>query len=400
MEIKPFLTEEFFAQYEFSAEHMLASSDCETTTISELLDLSTGSLEDFGRLRLGYTESQGNPEYRRLVAEMYETAEVDDVVILTSPVEGIYLAMQTLLNKDDEVIALSPAYDALHHVADHLCGEFFTWDLVATDTGWRLDWDRLEALVNPKTRLIIVNFPHNPSGFLPTPGEMQRLVDLAKANDAWLFCDEIYRGLNAGNVTTLNPPSAADIYERAIVLNGLSKTYGLPGLRAGWLVVRDPKIRERLMGWKHYTTICPAAPSEYLAIQALSVRNTLAERSCQMVKENLQACEAFMAQRSDLFHWRAPMAGSTALLEIDLGELTRGQTNTFSSTTEYCHHLAKTHGVLLLPGACLGCSDRFVRMGLGRKGFRSALQAWGATLPPVFNGQEGTQAVPRVKESK
>ena len=201
---------------------MLASSDCETTSIAELLSLSGGSLADFGQLRLGYTESQGHPEYRKLVSEMYETAEADDVVILTSPVEGIYLAMQTLLEEGDEVVALSPAYDALHHVADHLCGKFQTWDLVATEKGWRLDLERLQVMVNENTRLVIVNFPHNPTGFQPTSGELRQLVEICRANDTWLFCDEIYRGLNPGKPAMTAVPSAADIYEKAVVLNGLS----------------------------------------------------------------------------------------------------------------------------------------------------------------------------------
>lgn len=383
MRIKPFLTEEFFAKYEFSARHMLASSDCETTSIAELLSLSGGSLEDFGQLRLGYTESQGHPEYRQLVSEMYETAEADDVVILTSPVEGIYLAMQTLLEEGDEVVALSPAYDALHHVADHLCGKFQTWDLVATEKGWRLDLERLQTMVNGNTRLVIVNFPHNPTGFQPTSNELRQLVEICRANDTWLFCDEIYRGLNPVKPVMAAVPSAADIYEKAVVLNGLSKTFGLPGLRAGWLVVRDRSIRHQLIGWKHYTTICPAAPSEYLAIQALLVREVLAERSCQLVKDNLEACDSFMRQRSNLFRWRPPMAGSTALVEIDFRELGNHQGASFSNTTEYCHDLATTHGILLLPGGCLGCGDQFVRIGLGRKEFQAALNAWAETLPPV-----------------
>ncbi len=135
MKIKPFLTEHFFAKYEFTASHLLASSDCETTSIAELLELSGGSLAGLGALKLGYTESQGHPDYRRMVAEMYEGVAADDVVILTSPVEGIYLTMQTLLDASDEVIALSPAYDALHHVADHLCGEFRPWQTACNSPG-------------------------------------------------------------------------------------------------------------------------------------------------------------------------------------------------------------------------------------------------------------------------
>jgi len=383
MNIKPFLTEQFFALYEFTAPHVLASSDCETLSIGELLALSGGSLEDFGKLELGYTETQGHPEYRQLVADMYENVANDEVVILTSPVEGIYLTMQALLGASDEVVALSPAYDALHHVADHLCGKFQRWHLVPTETGWEIDLDRLKALVNPETRLIIVNFPHNPSGFQPGPDAVERLIDIARANDCWLFCDEIYRGLETRPALESPIPSAADVYEKAIVLNGLSKTFGLPGLRAGWLIVRNTEVREQLMNWKHYTTICPAAPTEYLAMQALSVREELAERSREIVRANLSICGEFMQRHSKLFRWRPPIAGSTALVEMDLVQLGQNQTRAFANTTHYCHDLAQNHGVLLLPGECLGCSNRFVRMGLGRTSFPSALTAWESTLPPM-----------------
>jgi aspartate/methionine/tyrosine aminotransferase len=380
MQIKPFLTEQFFALYEFTAPHVLASSDCETTSIAELLELSGGSLEEFGEMRLGYTESQGNPEYRRLVTDMYDNVMADDVVILTSPVEGIYLTMQTLLDASDEVIALSPAYDALHHVADHLCGKMQSWDLVPTEAGWEIDFDRLESLVNSNTRLIIVNFPHNPCGYQPSPGEFEQLVEIARRNDCWLFCDEIYRGLEVEWRHEPTLPSAADVYEKAIVLHGLSKTYGLPGLRAGWLIVRDKTIREQLIGWKHYTTICPAAPTEYLSMQALTVRDQLAERSRKIVRDNLRICAEFMKRHSEFLRWRPPTVGSTALVEIDFAQLNGSQTQVFTNATDYCHDLAKKHGVLLLPAACLGCADRFVRIGLGRASFSIALAAWDATL--------------------
>lgn len=383
MKIKPFLTEQFFALYEFTASHMLASSDCETTSIAELLELAGGSMKEFGELELGYTESQGHPEYRRLVADMYDDVGDDDVVILTSPVEGIYLTMQTLLDSSCEVVALSPAYDALHHVAEHLCGELHPWELTATESGWQLDMAQLRSLVSSRTTLIIVNFPHNPTGYQPTRTELDELVEIARESNCWLFCDEIYRGLEVSLEACPSIPSVADIYEKGIVLNGLSKTYGLPGLRAGWLIIRDKAVREKVIGWKHYTTICPAAPTEYLAIRALTIRAALAERSQALVRSNLDACTKFMNLRTSLFRWRPPIAGSTTLLEINLDLLACGQARTFVSTTDYCHALAQDYGILLLPGECLGCSNRFVRIGLGREGFSSALSAWERTLPAL-----------------
>lgn len=381
MKIKPFLTEEFFALYEFTASHMLAASDCETVSIAELLELSGGSMQEFGELELGYTESQGDPEYRRLVAGLYDDVGADDVVILTSPVEGIYLTMQTLLDASCEVVALSPAYDALHHVAEHLCGELHPWELTATESGWQLDMAQLRSLVSRSTKLIIVNFPHNPTGYQPTRTELDELVEIARESNCWLFCDEIYRGLEVAIEACPSIASVADIYEKGIVLNGLSKTYGLPGLRAGWLIIRDKAVREEVISWKHYTTICPAAPTEYLAIRALAIHAVLAERSRELVRSNLDVCTSFMNLHSSLFRWRPPIAGSTALLEINLDLLTCGQSKTFVSATDYCHALAQEYGILLLPGECLGCSDRFVRIGLGREGFPAALAAWERTLP-------------------
>src|SRR5690606_6876146 len=133
--------------------------------------------------------------------------------------------------------------------------------------GWTLDLDEFDRLVTADTRLVIVNFPHNPTGYLPAAAEFDALLDIVRRRGVWLLCDEMYRGLERDPADRL--PSAADRYERAIVLSGLSKTYGLPGLRTGWLGVRDPAVRAALINWKHYTTICAAAPGEALARVAL-----------------------------------------------------------------------------------------------------------------------------------
>ena len=370
MRIEPFLTEQFFTQYEFSAPHLLASSDCETMAIGELLQMAGSTLDEFAKVTLGYTESQGDPQLRSQVAGMYTDIGKEDVVILTSPVEGIYLAMQTLLESDDEVIALRPAYDALNNVARHLCREVIPWNLVARTDQWELDFDQLESMIGPQTRMIVVNFPHNPTGFVPSAAEFERLITLARANDIWLFCDEIYRGLEFDTPI----PSAADRYEKSVVLGGLSKTYGLPGLRAGWLVIRNATLRDELINWKHYTTICPAAPTEFLASQALLVKEQLASRSKSIIQRNLELCEQFFSRFPDHFTWRRPRAGSVAFVELNL--LNFG----YASATAYCHHLAQNDGIVLLPGKCLGFDDSFVRFGLGRASFQSALEAFATVV--------------------
>ncbi len=379
MKIEPFLTEQFFTDYEFSAPYLLASSDCETMSIESLLSMAGSSLEELGNVTLGYTESQGNPQLRQQISQLYTSVTADDIVVLTSPVEGIYLTMQSLLEPDDEVIALRPAYDALNNVARHLCRDVVAWDLVAGDKEWELNFDQVASLINSNTRMIVVNFPHNPTGFVPTNSELEQLVALARENDAWLFCDEIYRGLEFETPIA----SAADCYEKAVVLGGLSKTYGLPGLRSGWLVIQDATLRDELINWKHYTTICPAAPTEFLAGQALRVHSQLADRSKSIIQKNLELFSEFVNRFPDLFIWRRPRAGSVTFVELNLEKLG------LASATEYCHHLAQQHGIVLLPGACLGFDDRFVRFGLGRQSFEKSLAALSEVIstgsPPVVD---------------
>jgi len=367
MNIAPFATEQYFALYEFNTPHLLSSSDCETMPVRELLDLAGLGLDGLGGLRLGYTESQGNPDLRTAVAAGYDQVSAEQVVVLTSPVEGIYLVMRTLLEPGDEVIVLTPAYDALKNMAEHVAGQVRTWELAPAADGWQLDFEALERLVTEQAKLVVVNFPQNPTGYLPTRDELEALVDLCARRGIWLFCDEMYRGLEFGEASTL--PSAADLYERAIVLAGLSKTHGLPGLRAGWLLIRDEPIRQALLNWKFYTTICPAGPTEFLALVALVAGEAIVARNKSLIRDNLALAEPFFQRWSELFTWRRPQAGSVAFAGLDV-----------PSATDYCHNLAQTAGVLLLPGSCMGYEDRYVRFGFGRKGFGTALAHYEAYL--------------------
>ena len=366
MKIEPFLTEQFFAEYEFSAEFLLASSDCETISIAQLLQMSGSTLEELGDLTLGYTESQGDPQLRSQITMRYSNVSSDDVFVLNSPGEGIYLSMQTILEPGNEVIALRPAYDALNNMPRHLCGSIVPWNLLPRSDCWELDFDTLESLISQQTRMIVVNFPHNPTGYVPSSSDFERLVRLSRKHKLWLFCDEIYRGLEFGPTI----PSAADMYEKAIVLNGLSKTFGLPGLRSGWLVIRDKELRDQIINWKHYTSICAPSPTELLARKALLVGDRLAARSKAIIEQNLKLCDAYFDTVQNPFIWRRPQAGSVAFVELDLVKIG------FDSATLFCHHLAQNFGLVLLPGRCLGFEDNYVRFGLGRSNFGDALQAF------------------------
>jgi aspartate/methionine/tyrosine aminotransferase len=372
MKIKPFFTERFFAAHEFTAPYLLSASDCESLTVDEVLQLATVSWETLGRLGLGYTESQGAPVLRERIATMYTSATADQVIGLSAPEEGIFLTMHALLQRGDEVIVLSPCYDSLANVAEYLGCRVFRWPLVEIGGawagapppegpgGWQLDLGTLEKLVTPRTALVIVNFPHNPTGYLPSHGEWRALVQIVKRAGAWLFVDEMYRGLEYDPSARL--ASGCDLYQRAITLGGLSKTYGLPGLRTGWLVLQDTDLRDRLLGWKDYTTICASAPGEVLAEIALRVAEQLAERNRQIIQENLALAEPFFTRWQSVFRWNRPQAGSVALVGL------RDR-----SAQEFADHLVAERGVLLLPSTGLGFGDSHIRFGFGRLSFPDAL---------------------------
>lgn len=363
MKIASFATEYFFARYEFSTPYQLCNSDCETTSVAELLQMAGLSLEDLGRLRLGYTESLGLSQLRQEIAASYPGVGVDDVVLLATPIEGIHLAAQAALEPGDEVIVLSPAYDALIHQFEQVVGlqNVRKWQFTPTATRWELDFDRLEDLLTPRTKMLVVNFPHNPTGFLPTARQLDRLVEIVERHDLLLFCDEMYSGLWLSGAVAI--PSAAELTRRAIVLSGLSKTYGLPGLRTGWLVIRDTELRENIINWKFYTSICAPAPSEFLALAAWRVREHLRGRNIQRIEHNLHLAEAFFSRWPGLFHWRRPQAGSVALVGMNV-----------PSVTNFAAEMAEKAGVLILPALNLGGDDHHFRLGFGRDAFGEALE--------------------------
>ncbi len=362
MEIAPFETEQFFARYEFSTRHQLCNSDCESVSIGELLELAGIGMEELACLRLGYTEPAGNPELRSQIAAGYTGVTADEVLVLGSPVEGIYLAARSLLEPGDEVVVLTPAYDALVNLFEHVAGGSCVkrWPFRPTAKGWLLDLAELRSLLSHRTRLVVVNFPHNPTGHLPSQGWLDELSALADQRGFWLFCDEMYHGLVHSGTAAV--ASLADRTERAIVLSGLSKTHGLPGLRCGWLVARDVQLRERLLNWKFYTSICPPAPSEFLAAAALRVADTLRQRSIARIEANLALAAEFFARWPERFEWRPPLAGSTALVGFDV-----------PSVSALAPVLARDAGLLIQSAAMLGGDDRHMRLGFGRAGFPQAL---------------------------
>lgn len=367
MEIAPFQLERYFGKYEFSARYLLSSSDCESLPMEELLGMADREMVHLWEgLKLGYTESWGHPLLREEIARLY--AEIDQFGVLTVvPEEGIFLLMHSLLHAGDHVICTFPGYQSLYEVARSIGCQVSTWE-ADENQGWKFHIDDLADKLRANTRLVVVNFPHNPTGYVPGEAEFAAIVNLVHDHGAYLLSDEMYRLLEVMPGTTL--PAACDLYERAISLFGLSKSFGLPGLRTGWLATQDQQVLERVSRLKAYTTICGSAPGELLAIIALRNTRIILDQQIERVRRNLSVLEAFISGHQSLFTWNRPMGGSICFPRM------LGVDDTYS----FCEKLVVETGIMLAPARIFQYGDHHVRVGFGRDNLPQVLELFAEYL--------------------
>lgn len=357
-----FALERYFAQWEFAVKHQLSASDVEPFTIGELLPFADDDARGrWDKLSLGYTESSGLPALRHAIARQYQAVSEQDVLVVAGAEEGIFLLVHALVGAADEVIVITPSYQSLHELPRALGARMRLVPLRA-ETQWELDPDDVARVASMRTRLIVVNFPHNPTGALISADVQRRLVEIADCCGATLLSDEVYRGLEADPAARL--PAAADLSNRAVSLGVMSKSFALPGLRIGWLATRDSALLSRAARLKDYTTICSSAPSEVLALIALRASDKVLERSRAIVGSNRAAASSFVASHSRHLEWIPPRAGSTALPRL----LDRDADVVAAA-------LRERENVLMVPGRIFGADPHHFRLGLGRRDLPHALES-------------------------
>jgi aspartate/methionine/tyrosine aminotransferase len=359
MQLPPFKLERYFAQYEFSVHYLLCSSDCESLSIGDLLALEPGAEEVFQRHWLGYTESQGAPSLRGGISHIYSGIRPEQILVHSGAEEAIFLFMQAALRPGDHVIVHWPCYQSLSEVAKSLGARVSFWEARA-ENNWALDLDELNRLIRPETRAIVVNTPHNPTGYLMPQDDFTALNALAQEHNLLLFSDEVYRELEYDPADRL--PAACDINPSAISLGVMSKTYGLAGLRIGWIATQNSGVLQKMAALKDYTTICNSAPSEFLAELALRHREKLAARNLDIISDNLALLDAFFSRHARQFDWVRPKAGPIAFPRLLTGDI-----------ENFCDGLVKTTGLLLLPGTLYDHPGNHFRLGYARSNLPEAL---------------------------
>jgi aspartate/methionine/tyrosine aminotransferase len=359
MKIKPFRIEEYFAKYEFRAKYLLSSSDAESRTIGDLLELEPGAKEQLLEHWCGYTEAPGAPWLREEIAQIYKGTEAENVLVIAAAEEGIFIAYHSLVGPGDHVIVETPCYESGLEVARSSGAEVSEWRRRHEDR-WAHDLTALEKLIRPNTRMMYINTPHNPTGLLMRREIFDHVMQLAASRKIIVFSDEVYREMEHDPAARL--PAGCEVYEHAVSLGSMSKTYGLPGLRLGWLASRNESILKRCEEFKFYTTICSSAPSEFLTALALRHREILLKRNLEIVKENLAQLDEFFKRRSGQFEWVRPNASPIGFAML------KGEEETLA----FCEEVVQEAGVLLLPGTVYD-EPRHLRFGFGRKNMPQSL---------------------------
>lgn len=349
MEFDEFSLERIQSLYENLVEHNLSDSGVHPYNLRELL--SKEQLEQLLEVELGYGWTNGAPELRTSIAKLYSDRTEDNVVVTNGSAEANILMVMALLNPGDELIVVVPNYLQIWGFAKAV-GVMVKELPLKEELGWLPDLDELDALVGPRTKMITICHPNNPTGStLPTEA-MQQLSNFCDKHGLWLHADEVYKGSELSGV---EGPSFADMYEKSIVTSGLSKALALPGLRIGWLVGPEAEIYKAWQG-KDYTSITAGAVSEYVAniVVQPKKRAEILQRSRRILNENVSLLASWLETNNNLFSCILPKAGGMAFVRYNM-EI---------NSTELIHRLREERSIMLLPGNVYGM-DGFIRLGVG-----------------------------------
>ena len=350
MDIKPFGVELWMNEFELQCEFNLAETCVESITIAQLLDLAgrdETALSELLPMKMTYGAIKGSDRLRDAIAALYDRQARDNILVTHGTIGANSLVHQALVSQGDTVISIVPSYQQHYSLPESIGADVQLLHLRA-ENNFLPDFDELRALVTPGTRMIAVTNPNNPTGALIEGDQLEELVDIARAADAWILSDEVYRGTDQeGSGLT---PSIADIYEKGISTAGLSKAFSLAGLRVGWLAA-PREVFEAVMIHRDYNTISVSMIDDHLAVLAMENYKKILERSQEITRGNLRTLTEWVEQES-MISWVRPRSGTTALLKYDLN----------TPSHEFCTSLLQETGVLFTPGSAFDM-EGYVRIG-------------------------------------
>lgn len=336
-----FCLERWQSLRDWRAKYVLSESGVEP--------LSSKEVELPHEVKFEYGHTKGIIKLRELVSTLYKVKDSEKVIITNGGAEANYITILSLIKPNDEVIVEMPNYMQIPGLLKGINAKVKNiW--LKEEKGFHLDLDELNEIVSKNTKAIVITNPNNPTGMALSKDEIKGIVEIAEDNHAFIISDEVYRGSEIdGNVS----PSFVDLYEKAISTNSMSKVYGLPGIRIGWVVANDKEIIDKMWSIRDYTTISPSIYSQEIAYNALMRREELMRRARNIALTNFKLFEEMLNEK---IKWVKPNATVLAFVKLI----------SVNNTFEFSESLFKKYSVLINPGECFEMPG-YVRIGLGSK---------------------------------
>lgn len=369
MDIKTFAVEEWMNTHEMEAVHNIAETCVDSLTVEELLELSGEKeriLEKILSTRLTYGFIPGTPRLRELLAGLYENAGEGNLLVTSGGISANFLALYTLVRPGDKVVCVAPTYQQLYSVPESFGADVRLLQL-RPEKDFLPDPEELERLAADGLDLLVLNNPNNPTGALMEERHLKEIIGIAEKHDAWVLCDEAYRGLE--HEIGVGVPSVVDLYEKAVATGSMSKVFSLAGLRLGWVCGPEGFIVD-CFHHRDYTTISCGRIDEILAVTALENRGKLLDRNRTIVRESVAIVDEWV-KSEERIDWVKPRAGTTAFLSYDYD----------IPSEEFCIGLFRMNGTFLVPGKCFD-REYWLRIGYayGKETLKKGLQGFSAWL--------------------
>ena len=340
MTFRTFDLERLLSDWEQTVEFNFAESGVHPVPLKELLEFADADLNEFLDIPLNYPEVNGDLKLRQRIQALYSDATPDNVIVTVGASEANYILANTLLVEGDEVAVMRPTYMQFSGAATNLGAEVRTFSL-NENKAWALDIEELQEAVTPNTKVIAVVNPNNPTGKILSEKEMDVLITAAEKVNAWLIADEVYGGAEREKIQPTS--SFYGKYNKVITVNGLSKAYGLPGLRIGWIVAPVNLIREL---WKRheYTTVSSSMLGNRLGEMALRphVRRQLLDRTRKLVGQGFDVLQQILDEYPDVYSVVPPGASALSFVRYNLP----------INSTELIHKFREEKNILIVPGDC------------------------------------------------
>ena len=353
MRFKPSLINLYYKKWQSHSPVVLSQSNPQPLTLEELEDMigSTENLFD-QQEALTYSTVQGDEKLRSKIAELYDHNSLENIATFAGAQEAIFCATHSLVAPGDKVVAIPPIFEPLIKTAQDIGCKIELISLQANDQ-WQLDLNQLEDAINNGCKLLILNFPHNPTGAMISKEQLLQIIDICEKNYCWILSDEVFRGLEHKPENRL--PAVSDLYEKSISISVLSKAFALPALRIGWISCQDKKILDQTLQVKDYLSICNSLLDEKLATKIFPHHDKLLERNRKLIINNLQLLNEIMSIEDNPFEYIQPKAGCVCFPILK---------NNISSS-DYAKQLIEEYNLLVLPGKTFLTSENGFRLGFG-----------------------------------